>query len=533
MNVLSIIIFITMVLVISYYSYRKTSATVDVNSSEGFFMGGRTMTTLPLAGTIIMANISTEQIIGQNGQSYVAGMEVMAWEVTSGIAIIALALVFLPRYMKYGIDTIPDFFELRYDTTTKRIMSALFIFHYAFAFLPVILYSGALVFNNVFGVEEMLGTNSLVAIIVIIWLIGLVSIGVLLAGGMSLVNYSNSIYGVGLLILGFLVPILGLRYLGGSVVGGLEHIVNNTPFLLNSVGAVDSNYVPWPTLFTGMLFNNLYFWCTNQMIVQKTFTARSLADAQKGTLLVGVFKVVAAFILVFPGVISRNIFGDALMSNADAAYPALLDTVLPNILTGVMAAVIFGAILSTFLAGLIATSTLFSLDFYKPMINKDADSQQVAKVGKIVVIVLGIVAMVVAPFIINAPAGLYHFTQEFYGIYSMSLLVLVLGAFFYKKGTALAAKSTMVAHFVLYALAFFLLPNIHYLYILSVLFFVDILIYVLVSKWKPEGDFEMSSFTTKVDVTPWKYANVAGVVLVILIVGTYVLFSPIGLQAIL
>ena len=121
--------------------------------------------------------------------------------------------------------------------------------------------------------------------------IGIVGILYLLIGGLSLSANSDSIYGVGLLVCGLLVPILGLMKLGdGSFIGGIEQVVENTPWLLNSVGAIDSAVVPWPTLFTGMLFNNLYFWCTNQMIVQKALSGKNLAEAQKGAFLVGIFK---------------------------------------------------------------------------------------------------------------------------------------------------------------------------------------------------------------------------------------------------
>lgn len=532
MDILAILSFVLIVVLVTAYAYKK-SKLVDNQKSEGFFLGGRSMTAIPVAGTIIMANLSTEQLVGQNGQSYVAGMEVMAWEVTAGIAIIALALVFLPKYLKYGINTIPDFFEMRFDPMTKRIMSGLIIINYGLAFLPVVFYSGALVFNNLFQVDEMLGVRSITAVILIVIVTGILSIIYLLVGGLTLSAISNAIYGLGLLILGLAIPFLGLAHLGGgSVVGGVDHIVDNTPWLLNSVGAVDSNYVPWPTLFTGMLFNNLFFWCTNQMIVQKAFAAKNLAEAQKGTLLVGLFKVIAALVLIFPGVIARNIFGDALMSNPDSAYPALVREVLPLLLNGVFAAVIFGAILSTITGGLIATSTLFSLDFYKGLFRKDATDEQVAYSGKVAVFVLGVISMIVAPLVAFAPDGLYHVVQEFNGLYNMPLLVLVLAAFYMKKATTRAAKATLITHVVAYGLLNFVILDIHYLYTLSFLFFIDLLVLIGVSKWKPEGEFEITSFTTKVDLEPWKHAKLAGSILLVLIILTYVVFSPIGFSAI-
>lgn len=531
MSIFSLISFVVIVACVWMFAFKR-SRSVDTSGSEGFFMGGRSLTALPIAGTIIMTNLSTEQIVGQNGQSYHAGMEVMAWEVTSAIAIVALALVFLPKYFKYGINTISDFIEIRYDTTTKRIISILFIITYMISFLPVVLYSGSLVFNKIFHIDELLGVRPIVAIILVSVLIGIVGVLYLLIGGLSLSANSDTVYGVGLLICGLLIPILGLMKLGdGSFIGGIDYVVDNTPWLLNSVGSIDSAVVPWPTLLTGMMFNNLYFWCTNQMIVQKALSGKNLAEAQKGAFIVGLFKVFGALFLVFPGIVARNIFGDSLLSNPDNAYPFLVTEVLPQALFGVFAAVIFGAILSSFAGALNATATLFSLDFYKPLINKEADDHKVARSGKITTVIVGLISIIVAPLISFAPAGLYQFVQEFNGLYNMPLLAIILFAFYSKKATPLAAKVTIAVHIVLYALSKVLLADIHFLYVLSILFFLDILIIFFVSKIKPDGDFALTTFNTKVDIKAWKHSKVVAVGLVVIVVLTYLAFSPLGLAA--
>lgn len=530
MNIFVVFSFLITLALIGLYGYQK-SRIIDNSSSEGFFLGGRSMTALPIAGTIIMANLSTEQIVGLNGQSYVAGAEVMAWEVTAGIAIIALAAFFLPRYLTYGISTIPQLMEMRFDTTTKRIMSALTIFTYAVAFLPTVFYSGALIFNNMFQIDELLGVDPLVSVIFIVIILGIISVLFLMVGGYSLSIHTNTLFGLGLLIFGLAVPVLGLILLGnGNLVNGLEHIVNHTPELLNSVGSLDSEYVPWPTLFTGLLFNNLFFFGANQMIVQKAFTAKSLEEAQKGTLLVGVFKVVGFLIVVFPGIIARNMFGDAFLANQDAAYPALVNEVLPTVLNGFFAAVIFGAILSTVIGALMSISTLFSLDFYKGIFKPDASDKKVARVGKISILIFALVSLWVAPLISMAPQGLFNVVQEFNSLYSMPLLVLVLAVFFSKKGTAFAAKVTLVFHVIVFSLLnWWLMSDVNFLYIISILFFLDAFIFWLVSRLKPEKDFIITDYTTKVDVKPWKHTRSASLLLLALIIGVYVFLSPIGI----
>ncbi|MCD8824677.1 solute:sodium symporter family transporter [Mammaliicoccus sciuri] len=528
MSMFAAISFILVVICVGVYAYLR-SRKIDTQNSDGFFMGGRSLTGFTIASTIIMTNLSTEQIVGQNGQSFVAGMEVMAWEVTSSVAIVILALVFLPRYFRYGVDTISDFIEMRFDTFTKRLVSLLFIFTYVVSFLPVVLYSGALVFNKIFNVSEMLNISDMTAVILISTVIGLVGIIYLFIGGLSLSAHSDSIYGVGLIVGGLAIPTLGLIIFGdGSFLHGFDKVVQNTPEKLNSLGAIDSKIVPWPTLFFGMFFNNLFFWCTNQMIVQKALAGKSLKEAQKGAMYVGTFKIFGALFLVFPGVLAFNMLGDKV-TNPDNAYPMLVNEVLPEWAYGLFGAVIFGAILSSFVGSLNSTATLFSLDFYKSIINKEASNKQVSRIGRLVTVLVGVIVVIIAPMISLFPQGLYAVVQEFNGIYNMPLLVLVLVGFFVKRTSQLGAKVMFILHIVLYALSKVLITEIHFLYVLSVLFFVDLFIVMLFNKWKPSDEFDFSVNYAKVDITPWKHRYLVGGIIVLVVIGTYVLFSPLGL----
>lgn len=528
MSMFAAISFVLVVICVGVYAYLR-SRKINTQDSDGFFMGGRSLTGFTIASTIIMTNLSTEQIVGQNGQSFVAGMEVMAWEVTSSVAIVILALVFLPRYFRYGVDTISDFIEMRFDTFTKRLVSLLFIFTYVVSFLPVVLYSGALVFNKIFNVSEMLNISDITAVILISTVIGIVGIIYLFIGGLSLSAHSDSIYGVGLIIGGLAIPTLGLIIFGdGNFLHGFDKVVQNTPEKLNSLGAIDSKIVPWPTLFFGMFFNNLFFWCTNQMIVQKALAGKSLKEAQKGAMYVGTFKIFGALFLVFPGVLAFNMLGDKV-TNPDNAYPMLVNEVLPEWAYGLFGAVIFGAILSSFVGSLNSTATLFSLDFYKSIINKEASNKQVSRIGRLVTVLVGVIVVIIAPMISLFPQGLYAVVQEFNGIYNMPLLVLVLVGFFVKRTSQLGAKVMFILHIVLYALSKVLITEIHFLYVLSVLFFVDLLIVMLFNKWKPSDEFDFSVNYAKVDITPWKHRYLVGGIIIFVVIGTYVLFSPLGL----
>ena len=140
---------------------------------------------------------------------------------------------------------------------------------------------------------------------------------------------------------------------------------------------------------------------------------------------------------------------------------------------------------------------------------------------------MGIISIIVAPFISFAPAGLYQFVQEFNGLYNMPLLVIILFAF-YSKSNCFWGKTTIAVHIVLYALSKMLFQNIHFLYVLTALFVLDIIILMVVSKLKPDGEFVLNSFDTKVDIEPWKYTKVTAIALVVIVILTYVAFSPIG-----
>ncbi len=530
MDVLSVAVFVFIVGGIWLYAYKR-SRSVDNNSGEGFFLGGRSLTGLTIAGTIIMTNLSTEQIVGQNGQSFAGGMQVMAWEVTSAFACVILALVFLPKYFKYGVDTVSDFVEIRYDTTTKRIVSLLFIVTYMVSFLPVVLYSGALVFNKIFHIDETFGLDPLVAIALIAAFIGVIGLAYLMLGGLSLSAYSDTLYGAGLFAGGLAVLVLGLSALGqGNPIEGIVTVKEQSPEMLNAIGPGDSELVPWPTLFTGMLFNNLFFWCANQMIVQKTLAGKSLKEGQKGALYVGFFKIFGALFLVLPGIVAFNLYGDGI-SNPDNAYPTLVSDVLPEWAYGIFAAIIFGAILSSFVGSLNATATLFTLDFYKPIFKPGATDRQVARAGKLVTVIVGFVAVVIAPLISFAPSGLYAVVQEFNGIYSMPVLAIILFGFYSKTVTPFAAKVTFGFHIVTYILSKVFL-DIHYLYVFGILFALDCLLLWAIAKMKPlEQPFHLEGKHNKVDLTPWKHRKGVAALVVITMVGMYILFSPLGIAS--
>ena len=286
--------------------------------------------------------------------------------------------------------------------------------------------------------------------------------------------------------------------------------------------------IPWPVLFLGMLFNNLFYWCTNQSIIQRTLAAKNLAQAQRGAVFTAFLKLLDPFFITICGLLAYRFFGDGL-ANSDLAYPSLITTVVPNWLLGIIAAVLFGAILSSFNSALNSCVTLYTLDFHRPLFNQTASDSHLVRVGKRVGTGLAIVSICVAPFVSNAPSGLYDFLQECFGFYSMPILAIVLVGFYTKRVPACAPKITLVVHVILYSISKFLPLNVHYLYVLSVLFPVDLALMLLIGKLKPRATDFILEDSKAVDLTPWKYVKPAALTCFILMLCVYALFSPIGL----
>ena len=531
--------FTALVALISWWKTREE----DLTSQDGYFLAGRSLAAGVIAGSLMLTNLSTEQLIGQSGQSFRTNMGPMAWEATACFALIILANVFLPKYLKAGITTIPEFLEKRYDKTVKRIISILFLLGYLLTYLPTVLYSGALVFNQLFGIDTLLGVSQLTGVTITALAIGVIGAIYAIFGGLKAVAVSYTINGIGLIIGGFMVPIFALAFLGNGDIGaGFMDFVQNLPsekFASLNPANAQAPMIPWPILFTGMVVNNLFYWCTNQSIIQRTFGAKNLKEAQKGAIITSFLKLVGPFFITICGLLSFRMalaghYDDAtlegLLSNADLAYPALVIEVMPKWLLGFFAAVLFGAILSSFNSALNSSVMLYTLDIHRPIFNPNASDAHLVKVGKKFGTVLAIVSIGVAPLVSFAPSGLYDFLQECFGFYNVPIIAAVLLGFFTKRTPAKAVKVSLVAHVILYGASKFVVPRtVHYLYVLAVLFVVNLVIMAVITKISPrETDFVLED-AGAVDLTPWKYAKPISVLAIICLIGVYVIFSPIGI----
>lgn len=431
----------------------------DHVTADGFFLAGRRLGAVVIAGSLLLTNLSAEQLVGLNGAAFGNGLHVMVWEVLTVVCMVLMAWFFLPRYLRSGISTVPQFLGERFGPTTQLITTLIFLGAYAIILLPIVLYAGATGLTEMIDVSGLTGIESDdVVLWLTVWAIGLIGSVYALFGGLRSVAVSDTLNGIGLLIGGLLITYYGLSAVGdgGGALAGLEAIQNDQPERLNSIGGPD-DAVPFSTMFTGVFLIMTFYWCTNQQIIQRTFAARDLAEGQKGVFLCGALKLLGPIYLVLPGLIAYQLFtSDGIAHIAgDKSYGALVFHVLPTALVGFFAAVVTGAILSSFNSALNATTTLFSLGLYKAKFKPQASEKQVVASGKWFGWIIAVVAMTLAPLLAKTDS-IFQYLQTMNAIYFIPLLAVVVVGMLSKRVRGSAANIGLVAGLVLLLAGYFL-----------------------------------------------------------------------------
>ncbi|RSD26715.1 solute:sodium symporter family transporter [Mesobacillus subterraneus] len=518
---------------VAWYSYVKTKG--EVSDTAGYFLAGRGLTGGFIAGSLLLTNLSAEQLVGLNGQAYRTNLSNMAWEVTAAFAIIIMAIYLLPKYLGGNFTTLPEFLSKRYDEGVRQYTVLLFMLGYILVTAPSMLYSGALAVLQLFNFPELFGISYEASVWIVIWLIGIIGAIYAIFGGLKAVAISDTLNGIGLIIIGLLVPILGLIALGdGSIGDGMKQIATTDTEKMNSIGTKQDS-VPFGTIFTGMIFANLFYWASNQYVIQRTLGAKNLAEGQKGVLISGFYKLLVPLTMMIPGVIAFHMYGDGLKS-VDLAYPALISDVLPTWMSGFFLAVLLGAVLSSFNSLLNSAATMFALDIYKARFNPKADDQKLISISKIAGTLLAVASLCIAPLLMNAPEGLWDLIRRFTGFFNIPIIVILLVGIFTKRVPALAAKFVIIFHVITYYMLvwgtqhlFDYAVPIHFIHIYAILFVVEVAIMIVIGFWKPTAKPYTFHSDAAVDMVPWKYSLPVSIVLLALVAVIYVTFSPIGL----
>ena len=514
---------------VAYISYRRTVG--EVSTQDGYFLAGRGLSSVFIAGSLLLTNLSAAQLIGLNGSAYGYNLSSMGWEVTAAVSTVAMAFIFLPRYLAGAFTTLPQFLSDRFDEGLRRMTVVLFMVGYGLVTIPGVLYSGSIAVLQLFDVPSLISVTYSQGLVITIIIVGCIGAMYAIFGGLRAVAVSDTLNGIGLLIIGVLVPILGLSALGdGSVSAGIQIITSSETDKLNAIGS-SNDPTPFGTLFTGMIFANLFYWCTNQYVIQRTLAAKNLAEGQKGVLFSGFFKVLVPFLMMIPGVIAFHLYGSG-MESIDLAYPALIRDVLPKYMAGFFLAVLLGAVFSSFNSLINSAATLFCLDIYSPWKNGSVNEVEMVRVAKVASVLIAIFSFIVAPLLQYAPEGLWQVMRIFTGFYNIPVIAIVVVGLFTRHVPALGPKIVIFFHIIAYSLLQFILNdyvNIHFIHLYAILFSLEVGIMLLIGYLIPRETLWIFRKKDLVDLTPWKYASPCAVSLLSCVVGVYLLFSPIGL----
>ena len=524
---LSFLLFTILVAVISWYKTRKE----NLQTAAGLFFANRNLGFLVVGGALFFTNISAVQFIGENELVYTNNMSVMAWGMSSVFAMLLVSEFIMPVYLRSGISTTPDFLEERYDIGTKRFVSVIFLISYIVNMLPSVLYSGAIAFNGLFGLSNSLHISYWATIWILVWLIGLIGCLYTILGGLKAVAISDTVLGIGMFVGGILLPYVALKYLGhGSVHTGVDLLLAARRDHFNAIGG-PKDAVPFPTIFTGMFLVNLYYWGTEQYIVQQALASRSLAESQKGIAVACVGKIISPLLLNIPGLIAVLLYPH--LNNTAEVFPRIVSDVCSPVLTGFIAAITFGAALTTFNAGLNSTSTLFVLNLYKPFKawrQESVSEREVVRVSKRFELLVCLLAMLIAPFIVFAQQGLYTYIQMVSGLFSVPIFTILVVGLLHKRMPAIAAKIGLTFFIITYSISqLFVDTGLHFLHVLAILFVATVLLMLFIGALFPRKEPFVQQWNNIVDLRPWKRRHVYTVLLLLAMVALFVIFSPLGL----
>jgi len=422
--------FFALVIGISLFKSRKE------RSGEDYFLAGRSLSWWLIGLSLIAANISTEQFVGMSGSSAGnVGFAIASYEWISVPTLVFVALFFLPKLLRSGIYTFPEFLEYRYHPAARAIMAVYTMIIYVSVTIVAVLWSGALTLTKIFDLPFWAG----------ILLIGGIALIYATYGGLKAVAWADLFQGSGLIIGGLCVTAIGI-----AKIGGIQAFLHNTPEKFHLILPASHPELPWTALVGGLWIPALYYWGLNQFICQKTLGAKSLREGQRGIIFAAGLKLILPLLTVLPGIIAFQLYGNQLAGTTpDAAFPMLIRNLIPAGLKGFIFAALAGAVVSTLGAMLNSASTILTMDLYKRYLNKDASSRSLVGIGRILTVAFLIVSGAIALFLKN-PKGIFHFIQEFQGFISPGILAAFLFGLIFKRTPPAAGIAALVLNPIIY-----------------------------------------------------------------------------------
>lgn len=457
-------------------------------STKDYFLASKSLPWWAVGGSLIASNISTEQILGMNGSGYMIGMAIASYELMAALTLIIVAKFFLPIFIKKGIYTMPQFLEERFDTRVRTLMAFFWVLLFIFVNITSILYLGGLAIQNIMGFPLWVGILGLV----------IYSASFSIFGGLKAVVWTDVIQVVVLILGGFLAAYWVLDAVGGGFFEGLKTLFNKAPekfdmifdqnIFYNTEGAemgtmlqhtggetdqLKSAYRLLPgigVLIGGMWIANVYYWGNNQYIIQRALAAKSIKEAQRGVAFAAFIKLLLPIIVCVPGIAAFVILQDPQsfgftgtgLTKPDEAFPWAINNFVGVGFKGIVFAALIAAIGSSISSLVNSTSTIFTLDIYKPLLNKASSDRHLVNVGKIVAGGALVIGACIAPALGSLDQVL-QYIQEWTGFLSPGVVVVFIFGMFWKRATANAAFASIIIGFFVNMIFKFALPELPFL----------------------------------------------------------------------
>jgi SSS family solute:Na+ symporter len=465
-DIASFLLFFLIVVGVSMYKSRKEE------SGEDFFLAGRGLLWPMIGLSLIAANISTEQIVGQAGQGASnVGLAVASYEWMASITLVFVAFFFLPRFLKSGIFTMPEYLEHRYNAAARGLMAFYTLVIYVGVTISAVVYSGALTINTIFDMNLWTA----------VWLIGGIAALYTTWGGLKAVAWADLFQGGALLLGGLVVLIIGF-----IAVGGVGNFMTENADRLHMILPRNHPVLPWTALIVGLWIPNFYYWGLNQYITQRSLAAKSIRQGQMGVMFAAFLKLLIPFIVIFPGIMAYQLYSDQLAATPDAAYPLLIRNLIPIGIRGFIFAAIAGAVISSLASMLNSASTIFTMDLYKRHLKKDASPKSLVSMGRIMTLILVVLGCFIAPQLGNPRfQGIFNYIQEFQGFVSPGILAAFVFGMVFKKSPPSAGVTALVASPIIYGILFFTAENIAFLNRMAVTFAIILALMALITILKP------------------------------------------------
>lgn len=532
MNIIAFTTFIAVTFLVAIISWLKTRRH-KITTSAGLFLANRNLSFTAVGSALFFTNISAAEFVGNSESVYLNNMTVMAWGVSSVFAMLLVSEFIIPIYLKGAMSTTPDFLESRYDPETKKLVSFVFLISYMVNLLPIVLYSGAIALNGLFHFSDIWHISYGGSIWILVWCIGLVGSLYSILGGLKAIVVSDLVLGICMFTGALLLAYFGLRHVGGGdFQHGIHTILSTKTEHFNSIGTA-SDAVPFSTIFTGMILMNLFYWGTEQVIVQQALASSNLETSQKGIALACAGKLLGPLLFILPGIIGVHMYNS--MENTTEVFSRVVSDVSPPVLIGFIAAVIFGAAITSFSPGLNSASTLFTLNIYKPFKEKKGikvTEENLLRSSKRFEMFASLLAMFIAPLFMFSTDSFYTFLQKINAAFSIPIFTIMFIGFATKKVPPIAAKVGLSFCFIGYILTQMVFDTgIHFLHVLAILFVVTSVIMLVIGRLYPMETAYVAQNKSVVDLKPWKNRHwVNGLLLLIMIV-LFLLFSPLYLAA--